>query len=247
MAAWGRGVAAGWLLMALAVASPAAAADEGWRCSGTPLAAGLTTTPSERSESHWRQRLTAKNHLLAASRFDLAFLGDSITERWDPAAWRQLVGKRTAINLGFSGDRTENLLWRLQHGELEGEPPRAFVLQIGTNNIGRQHPPEAVADGVRAILELLRARRPQAPVLLVGILPRDEAPGTAFRRAILATNLLLARCADGDRVRFVDVGQALLDSEGRLKPAVSPDHLHFSRRGYLLLSQALAPAMADLP
>jgi beta-glucosidase len=245
MAAWVRVAAAVWLALVAAVGR--AAADEGWRCSGALPAAGPTTTPSERQDAAWRQRLVAKNHVLAANRFDLAFLGDSITERWNPPAWRQLVGKRSAINLGFSGDRTENLLWRLQHGELQGQPPRAFVLQIGTNNIGRQNPPEAVADGVRAILELLRAQLPQAPVLLVGMLPRDEAPGTPFRRAIIATNRLLALCADGERVRFVDVGQALLDGDGRLSPAVSPDQLHFSRRGYALLSRALAAAVADLP
>jgi lysophospholipase L1-like esterase len=245
MAAWGRVMAAAGVAL-LVAAAPAAAADA-WRCDGPPPAAGPTTTPAEREEIAWRQRLVAKNHLLAASRFDIAFLGDSITERWYPAAWRQLLGRRSAINLGFSGDRTEHLLWRLQNGELEGQPPRAFVLQIGTNNIGRHHPPEAVADGVRAILALLRARVPDAPVLLVGILPRDEAPDTPFRRAILATNQLLARCADGGLVRFVDVGAVLLDGEGRLPPAVSPDHLHFSRHGYALLSRALAPAVADLP
>ncbi|MFO1060560.1 MAG: GDSL-type esterase/lipase family protein [Dongiaceae bacterium] len=236
--------AGAWIALALS-AAPAAAA-EAWRCTG-PAAAGPTTTPSPRQESAWRQRLLAKNHILGARRFDLAFLGDSITERWDPAAWRQLVGARSAINLGFSGDRTENLLWRLENGELDGQPPRAFVLQIGTNNIGRHHPPEAVADGVRAVLELLRARVPQAPVLLVGILPRDESPDTPFRRAISATNRLLSLCADGGMVRFVDLGATLLDGDGRLPAAVAPDHLHFSRRGYALLSRALAPAMAGLP
>src|SRR5262249_48277854 len=127
-----------------------------WRCSGAPVPSEITTRPVERREAPWQARLAETNAALKATRFDLAFLGDSLTERWDEAAWKKAIGARSAINLGFNGDRTETLLWRLLHGHLDSQKPRAFVLLIGTNNIGRRHPPAQVADGVRAILDLLR-------------------------------------------------------------------------------------------
>ena len=222
------------------------AAGDGWRCSGTPIVPSITTRPVERTEPQWQARRAAQDQALKTTQFDIAFLGDSITQRWDPAAWRAAIGARSAINLGFNGDRTETLLWRLLNGHLDGQMPRAFVLLIGTNNIGRHHSPELVADGIRAILDLLRARAPDAPILLVGILPRDAAANTAFRRAIQATNRQIARCADRPKIAYVDVGDVLLDARGRLTSAVAPDQLHFSAQGYALLVKALQPALDRL-
>jgi beta-glucosidase len=218
----------------------------GWQCRGAPLPRSITTQPTRRTEAAWVSRLQDKNRELAARQYDLAFLGDSITQRWTPGQWDALVGSHPAVNLGFNGDRTETLLWRLEHGHLDGKLPRAFVLLIGTNNIGRHHAPAAVADGVRAILELLRRRVPEARILLVAILPRDEWPNTPFRAAIAATNRLLAGCADDRTVFFVDPGPALLETDGRLSPAVAPDHLHLSERGYAQLGQAIASAIQRL-
>jgi beta-glucosidase len=233
-------------VLALLAQGEARAAGDGWRCSGAPLVPSITTRPVERTEPPWQARLAEQDQALKATRFDLAFLGDSITQRWDPAAWRAAIGDRSAINLGFNGDRTETLLWRLRNGHLDGQLPRAFVLLIGTNNIGRHHPPEKVADGIRAILDLLRERVPDAPILLVGILPRDAAANTPFRRAVQQTNRLIARCADRRMIAYVDVGRDLLDAKGRLTKAVAPDQLHFSASGYALLVKALKPALDSL-
>ncbi|MFO1057638.1 MAG: GDSL-type esterase/lipase family protein [Dongiaceae bacterium] len=234
----------GWLTPA--AAGPVATLPD-WQCQGPPVARQITTEPVARKEGWWRARLAETNLRLAAERFDIAFLGDSLTQRWDEAAWRNLVGGRSAVNLGFNGDRTETLLWRLDHGELQGHLPRAFVLLIGTNNLGRHHAPLAVADGIRAIIDRLRAAAPRAPILLVAIPPRGAGADAPFRRPIDTTNRLIARCAERPGVLYVDPGPVLLDAQGRLTAAVAPDQLHFSALGYQRLAELLGPALARLP
>jgi beta-glucosidase len=218
-----------------------------WRCQGPPVAPQITTRPVARSESWWRARLAETNRQLTARRYEVAFLGDSLTQRWDEPAWHDLVGARSAVNLGFNGDRTETLLWRLDHGELQGQLPRAFVLLIGTNNIGRHHAPRAVADGIRAIIDRLDAAVPQAPILLIALPPRGAKPDSPFRHPIEETNRLIARCSDRPGVIYVDPGAALLDRHGTLSAAIAPDELHFSARGYQRLVDTLRPVLARLP
>jgi beta-glucosidase len=229
-----------------AIAAPAATMQD-WQCQGPPVARQITTQPAERQESWWRTRLAETNGQLAATSYDIAFLGDSLTQRWDEASWRALSGARSAVNLGFNGDRTETLLWRLEHGELQGRLPRAFVLLIGTNNIGRHHTPLAVADGIRAIIDRLRAAAPRAPILLVALLPRGTRADAPFRRPISLTNRLIARCESRAGLYYVDPGPALLDAHGTLTAAIAPDQLHLSPLGYQRLVEMLRPVLARLP
>ncbi|HEV8692009.1 MAG TPA: putative glycoside hydrolase, partial [Ideonella sp.] len=87
-------------------------------------------------------KLAEKRQLLAAGTPpEVVFIGDSITEHWESAGrevWQRHYAKYHALNLGFGGDRTENLLWRLQHGEIDGLAPKVTVLMIGTNNTGHR-------------------------------------------------------------------------------------------------------------
>lgn len=226
--------------------STATVSGQEWTCSGPQPGRWLTTVPDRRHAAWWVKRVNETDAALKRTRYDIAFLGDSITQRWDPKAWADLVGDHTAINLGFNADRDENLLWRLENGELAGKLPRAFVLMIGTNNIGRRHPPERVADGIRLIIETLKRRDPGAPILLVGITPRGAAANAVFRKPIQETNRLIARCADDRTVFFVNPYDAMLDPGGVLTRATSPDLLHFSPAGYQRLIAVLKPGLAKL-
>jgi lysophospholipase L1-like esterase len=107
---------------------------------------------------------------------NLVFVGDSITDGWrgtGASVWQKSFAAHKALNLGISGDRTEHVLWRLQHGELDGYEARLFVIMIGTNN---GDPAPDVAEGIKAILAEIRGKQPQANILLLGIFPRGEKP-----------------------------------------------------------------------
>lgn len=169
----------------------------------------------------------------------ILFLGDSLTQKWDQTIWQQDATFRGALNAGVNGDRTENLLWRLQHGNLYRQHPDAVVLLIGTNDIGRNRSPEVVAESIRDILERLRVHLPGARLLLLGVLPRNESPFSRRRDQVRAVNRLIRQCGDDEHVFYVDVSTALLDSEGRLTRAISPDGVHLSSLGYARLTGRL--------
>ncbi len=104
----------------------------------------------------------------------LVFLGDSITAGWagknGKDIWEKAFGKYKPANFGIGGDRTQHVLWRIENGELDGIKPKAFVIMIGTNNSGGD-PAEAIAKGVTKIVKTVRAKQPQAKILLLAIFP----------------------------------------------------------------------------
>ncbi|MGC8759996.1 MAG: GDSL-type esterase/lipase family protein [Bryobacteraceae bacterium] len=183
-------------------------------------------------------------------RIDLYFLGDSITRRWGALDYPEFLEhwKRTffgwnAANFGWGGDTTQNILWRIRNGEMEGVNARVVVLLAGTNNLGR-HGPEEIAAGIRAILSEIEKRMPSAAVILMGIFPRNDRP--AFVGAIRNTNALLARMA-GPRVRFLDLTDRMTGPDGKpLRGVLDPDGIHLSLRGYEIWAEALRPHLMEL-
>lgn len=202
--------------------------------------------PTPRADRHALARLERINEWVKSAPHTILFFGDSLTEGWDPVIWQQNMAPRGVLNAGISGDRTDHLLWRLDHGNLAGPPPRAVILLIGTNDLGSGRSPEAAADGIRANLSLLAWRLPAARLLLLGLLPREELPTAPLRRAVAATNALIRDCADDAQVSYAEMGDVLLDSSGQLGAAVSPDHRHLSGRGYALLAAQLGPVLDRL-
>lgn len=218
-----------------------------------------SVTPEPLQESWavewWQPRHEAKlaeirAHREAGRRVDLVFLGDSITQGWENegrTAWATHFARHHAVALGFGGDRTENLLWRLQHGELDGMSPRVVVLLIGTNNTGeRLEDPALTVAGIRANLDEIRRRQPLATVLLLALLPRDEKPDGLLRRHNARINALLPALADGRHVRFLDIGAALTRPDGTLSRDILPDALHLSPQGYDIWARSLEPTLTPL-
>jgi beta-glucosidase len=173
---------------------------------------------------------------------DLLFLGDSITQGWnDNEAWKRHYGPRHAANFGIGGDRTQHVLWRLQHGELDGIEPRVVVLMIGTNNASSATA-EEIAQGITAIVRELRQRLPKARVLLLGVFPRGQKPD-ATREKLQAVNARIAGLDDGSHVKFLDIGKAFLNEDGTISPEIMPDYLHLSRKGYRIWADAMEPTL----
>ena len=186
----------------------------------------------------------------AGLRSELVFIGDSITHGWEDSGrkfWDEHFAPQHALNLGFWGDCTENLLWRLQHGELDGIDPKVAVLMIGTNNTGdRQEEARNTAAGIRRILDELRLRLPHTRVLLLAIFPRDPQAHSPLRRLNDRVNGLISGLADGEQVVFLNINGQLMGPGGELSADILPDWLHLSEKGYELCARAIEPTLRRL-
>lgn len=185
------------------------------------------------------RRFDLINSWVQTVRHRALFLGDSLTERWDQRLWDENLGKRGVLNAGVSGDRTEHLIWRLEHGNLAGPKPQFVIVLIGTNDIGHGRLPEVAAEGVRAVLAKVREKLPDTRILLLGELPRGEMPDNRYRVAVNQVTRRLQTCGDDKTIVYADIGGALLDRRGVLTRAIAPDELHFSAAGYALLAPQL--------
>lgn len=181
---------------------------------------------------------------------ELVFIGDSITQGWEDAgraAWEQHFARYHALDLGFGGDRTENVLWRLQHGELDGIRPKVAVLMVGTNNTGdRQEDPLTTAAGIKRLLAEIRQRLPGTRILLLAIFPRDEKPDSPLRQLNDRVNGIISAYADGESIFFLNINASLMNPDGTLSKDLLPDWLHLSQRGYDLWARSLAPTLQKL-
>jgi lysophospholipase L1-like esterase len=179
---------------------------------------------------------------------EILFLGDSITEGWgNNAIWRERYTPQRAANFGIGGDTTQNVLWRVTHGEVDGLAPKVVVLMIGTNNFGlHDDGPEDVARGVAAIVHELTRRLPDSKILLLGMFPRDEQPGTDHRKRIEEANKRIACLDDGSTVRYLDLGPKLTREDGTIDPAIMPDYLHLSEAGYKIWADEMAGLLDEL-
>ena len=206
------------------------------------------TTPASRAEVWWQQRHESMNARVKKGNVDLIFLGDSITHAWEsvPDLWNKHYGNRNAVNLGISGDQTCHVLWRLDHGNIDGISPKLAVVMIGTNNAGGGQPAELVAEGVKAVVEKLRAKLPQTKVLLLAIFPRGEDNNDRLRKVNTAANKIIANLADNQMVFFLDIGGKFLDADGRLSKDIMPDALHPNAKGYAIWAEAIEPTVAKL-
>ena len=209
----------------------------------------------EQDSYNWWTRHAAILHAATTAAPDIVLIGDSITHFWDgeprartangPQAWTATFGARRVLNLGFGWDRTQNVLWRLDHGEFDHLRPKLVILNIGTNNFAatphsRANTPEEVAAGIRAIRDRIRQLSPATQVLVMGVLPRGHAPADGYRAPIAALNALLARSLVGAAdTTFLDIGPRFLDAQGRMDPALMPDGTHPSEPGYAIWGQAL--------
>jgi beta-glucosidase len=214
-----------------------------------------TEIPALRAESRddnwWMPRHQQKlEELRAADRVDVVMIGDSITHGWENAGkalWDEFYAPRHALNLGYSGDRTEHVLWRLRNGEVDGISPKLAVIMIGTNNTGhRKDPAEESAAGIQAILTELRTRLPAMKILLLAVFPRDAQPDGELRVINDELNRRLKELADGEKVNFLDINHVFLNEDGSLPRDIMPDFLHPNATGYRKWAEAMEPTIRTL-
>jgi lysophospholipase L1-like esterase len=224
----------------------------------------LAATPISRADlPWWRARHEAKLREIARVKPDLIFLGDSIMQNWEKSgppdwrdfrpAWERFYGDRNAVNLGFTGDTTASLLWRIRNGEVDRIAPKAAVILIGANNFGRVHwSAEHTAAGIDAIIEELHRRLPATRILLLAVLPSDRSPWVTEMTAKL-NNLLAAKYQGSASVTYLDL-TAMFMRKGVLNRDLFYDSkltppeplLHPSAQGLAMMSKAMEPLLATM-
>jgi lysophospholipase L1-like esterase len=229
-----------------------------------PALAGAGTIPADEPVPRTdRNSQIAHSQLLEKARkggIDIYFEGDSITRRWGATDyphllenWRQNFFGWNAANFGWGGDTTQNILWRLNNGELDGVHPRVIVLLAGTNNVGNSVAPEGdaakiadITEGIQAIVRVLQTKAPEATVIVTAIFPRND--NMAVMPTIDKINENLSRLADGNKVRYVNANDKLADRDGRLFDGMMDprDKLHPTIKGYQVWADALKPVFTEL-
>ncbi|MFZ9883258.1 MAG: GDSL-type esterase/lipase family protein [Candidatus Limnocylindrus sp.] len=217
---------------------------------------GRTTTPSaprgkmgvpEGRRARHKAQVAAAERSARLGGGALVMVGDSITQAWQTEGHATLLRPYRTVNLGTSGDRTEQIIWRLTNGALpERLRPLAFTLMAGTNNAGLcKDNPIHIADGVLRIIELLDAAAPDAPILLYPIFPRGHRRSSEMRRITSKANdSLLGRLPRRRRLIVRDLRNAFLDDEGNVNRRLMPDYLHLSRAGYEIWAADIKAALA---
>ncbi len=197
----------------------------------------------------WIQRHAQKLARVKKGGVDLVMIGDSITHYWESEGkkvWDRYYGKRKAVNLGFSGDRAQNVLWRLQNGEVDGIAPKVAVVMIGTNDAAADASPARTIATIRAIVNGLRIRLPRTKILLLAIFPCGADKKDEQRRTNAVVSRAIAKMADGRQVHFLDINQRLLTRKGILDTKIMPDLLHPSAKGYRIWAQAMESTLKRL-
>lgn len=223
-----------------------------------PLPSTLVPVTQDRS---WPQYDWGKRHDLTSAAVKrqqprILFVGDSLIhffggEKFDrqalrgQAVWNEYYAPRNAGNLGCGWDRTENVLWRLQHHAVDGIRPQVVILMIGTNNIPLADTPADIAAGITAIVAELHQRLPASRILLLGILPQSEKPGWK-RDKITAVNRSIAKLDGTQNVTFLDIGAAFLTPDGLIKADLMPGFLHPNEKGYRAWAEAMEPTLKKL-
>jgi lysophospholipase L1-like esterase len=202
----------------------------------------------------WAERHAACVALMKSRQPDIVMLGDSITHFWggEPVGgrrtgvdeWNRFFAGRRVVNLGYGWDRTENVLWRITHGEFDEVTPKVVVVMIGTNNLDRNTPDE-IAAGIAEICVELHRRARATHILLLGIFPRGATPD-ATRAKIDAVNQRIATLDGRDGVTYLDIGRTFLEPDGSISTDVMYDHLHPTAKGYALWAAAMEPTFGRL-
>ena len=203
----------------------------------------------------WANRFLSRHQAIEKVKgqtVDVVLLGDSIMHFWEwkhPKSWAKFTANRTVLNLGYGGDRTQNVIWRVDHGELDGYTAKCVVLMIGTNNnTFDETDPANVAAGVEKIVSLIRQHQPEAKIVLHPIFPRGRSAESVRHAKARArndkTNALLRAFAQKDgKILWIDFNAKLVDETGWVPKTLMADEIHPTDAGYDIWMAALAPVL----
>ena len=208
-----------------------------------PQPASITPVPRTENEEKWVSKHQARVAIAKKGDIDVLLIGDSITDYGQGAPlYNYYFGDRKVLNMGQGGDRTQNVLWRLQNGEVEGIQPKIAFLMIGTNNLGRGESPDDTVLGIKTVLIELHKRLPNTKVVLFSIIPRAGE----IMKSVDKVNSPLPALADGQRVVHVDLGHVFRNPDGTLIDSrFGGDKLHLNHEGYRAWWEAMEPLVSS--
>jgi len=225
-----------WLLIAMSLTFGQAA-----------LAENSAIVPVARTNASWIQRHELMNRQAQKGHIDLIYVGDSIVEHYNKQGkevWAHYYADRNALNLGISGDRTEHVLWRLDHGNIEGITPKLAIVMIGQNN-GGHNTAEEIAEGVTAVVQRLRAKLPGTKILLLAIFQRREKP-TPERAVLDKANEIVSKLADSKTVFYMDINHIYVQPDGSIPKSLMYDFEHPTPLGHKVWAEAIETKVAEL-
>jgi lysophospholipase L1-like esterase len=198
---------------------------------------------------------------------EIILIGNSITHFWGgipyvrdaegklresngPESWKTLFGNYRVLNIGFGWDRTQNVLWRLDHGEIDALHPRLVIINIGTNNTSdtekaRINTPAEIVEGISTICMRVRSKIPGAKIILMAIFPREQSPAHPRRVLINEINKQLEIFARENKIIFVDIGPDMLASDGTLPIEIASDFCHPTEKGYQIWADQISSYIAE--
>jgi lysophospholipase L1-like esterase/acetyl esterase/lipase len=224
-----------------------------------PANTAVVPVPKLEDDSYdWNARHAAVMRVKGEIKPEIVLIGDSITHFWGgepranqangPKAFASVFAPYRVLNLGFGWDRTQNVLWRLDHGELDGLHPRTVVIHIGTNNTSptehaRRNTPAEIVEGIAAICARVRSKTPGARIILVQVMPREEKPDNPRRAQIAGINRLLVDFAQTNHLDLLNLAPKLIEPDGTLPRSLMPDFCHPNEKGYAIWADALRPLL----
>lgn len=227
---------------------------------GTPAAPATATAPARGrgmpvaidqptpKTGSWMTRHNGFVDMAKKGDIDLYFEGDSITDMFGNSVgkpiWTKEFGGWKVGDFGIGGDTIQNVLWRLQNGEIDVVKPKVIVLMIGTNNSGNASA-EEIAKGVKAIVDLMKEKQPQAKILLLAIFPRNATATDPIRIKLNAANEIIAKLDDGKQVKYMNINDKFLDKDGTLTREIMADLLHPTLKGYQIWADAIKPQLTE--
>ena len=229
------------------------------RDTAIPANTAIVPVPKLENDTYdWYARHAAVLRAKDEIKPEIVLIGDSITHFWGgepkarqangPKAFASVFAPYRVLNLGFGWDRTQNVLWRLDRGEIDGLHPRTVVIHIGTNNTSqtehaRQNTPAEIVEGIAAICGRVRSKAPGVRIILMQVMPREEKPDHPRRAQIAAINRLLVEFAQANHLDLLDLAPKLLKPDGTLPKSLMPDFCHPNEKGYMIWADALRPLL----
>jgi len=216
-----------------------------------PPATNKCVIPVPRTDERGTNRFAGLNRRVMdnAGKARVIFIGDSITQGWEGSGkevWAKYYARRHALNLGIGSDHTKHVLWRLDHGNLDGLHPKVAVLLIGVNNAPDEtNSPKMILEGVTAVVSKLREKLPKTKVLLLGVFPFRE-DFNPQRAKVLQVNQALRKLDDGKWIHFLDFGHRFIQSGGTISKTMMPDFVHLTPAGYRIWAEEMEPTLAKL-
>ena len=193
----------------------------------------------------WIQRHEDFLEVAKKGGIEVLFIGDSV-DAWRGKGreiWERYFASMHAANFGIGGDRTQHVLWRIEHGELDGLKPKVVVLMVGYNNTPVNTAPEVV-EGVETVVSKIRAKLPAAKILLLGIFLGDQKD-SPLRQKTEDVNAGIAKLADGKALRFLGIGRKFLNPDGSISTELVPDGHHPNEQGYVVWAEAMKEPIAE--